>query len=61
MSINKDQIQGRVEETKGAIKEAAGKLVGDETLEAQGNIQKNFGKVQRTLGDIKQNVKESLK
>jgi uncharacterized protein YjbJ (UPF0337 family) len=61
MSINKDQVQGRVEETKGAIKEVAGKLVGDETLETKGNIQKNLGKVQGTLGDIKQNVKESLK
>ena len=58
MSINKDQIRGRVQETKGSIKEATGKLVGDETLEAKGNIQKNLGKVQEKLGDIKQNVKD---
>ena len=61
MSINKDQIRGRVQETKGSIKEATGKLVGDETLEAKGNIQKNLGKVQEKLGDIKQNVKDSSK
>ena len=58
MSINKDQIRGRVQETKGSIKEATGKLVGDETLEAKGNLQKNLGKVQEKLGDIKQNVKD---
>jgi uncharacterized protein YjbJ (UPF0337 family) len=58
MSINKDQVKGRIEETKGSIKEATGKLVGDETLEAKGNIQKNLGKVQEKLGDIKQNVKD---
>jgi uncharacterized protein YjbJ (UPF0337 family) len=61
MSINKDQVKGRVEETRGSIKEATGKLVGDETLEAKGNLQKNLGKVQKKLGDIKHNVKDSLK
>jgi uncharacterized protein YjbJ (UPF0337 family) len=61
MSINKDQVTGRVEEAKGAMKEATGKLVGDETLEAKGNIQKNLGKVQEKVGDIKQNVKDSSK
>ena len=61
VSINKDQIRGRVQETKGSIKEATGKLVGDETLEAKGNLQKNLGKVQEKLGDIKQNVKDSSK
>jgi uncharacterized protein YjbJ (UPF0337 family) len=38
-----------------------GKLVGDETLEAKGNIQKNIGKVQEKVGDLKQGVKDSLK
>ena len=61
MSIHKDQIRGRVQETTGSIKEATGKLVGDETLEAKGNLQKNLGKVQEKLGDIKQNVKDSSK
>ncbi len=57
-TINKDQVAGRVEEAKGTIKEAAGKLVGDETLEAKGNIQKNLGKVQAKVGDIKKDLKD---
>jgi uncharacterized protein YjbJ (UPF0337 family) len=61
MNINKDQIKGRVEEAKGTVKETAGKLVGNETLEAKGNIQKNLGKVQAKVGDIKQDVKDSSK
>jgi uncharacterized protein YjbJ (UPF0337 family) len=61
MTINKDQVKGRVEEAQGAIKEAAGKLVGNETLEVKGNIQKNFGKAQAKLGDLKQDVNESAK
>jgi uncharacterized protein YjbJ (UPF0337 family) len=59
MSINKDQIKGRVEEVKGSVKEAAGKAVGDTTLEAKGNIQKNLGKVQAKVGDIKRDLKHS--
>jgi uncharacterized protein YjbJ (UPF0337 family) len=60
MNMNKDQITGRVEQAKGTIKEAAGKLVGDKTLEAKGNIQKNLGKAQEKVGDVKQDVKDSL-
>jgi uncharacterized protein YjbJ (UPF0337 family) len=59
MSINKDQIKGRVEEVKGSIKEAAGKVVGNTTLEAKGNIQKNLGKVQAKAGDIKRDLRHS--
>jgi uncharacterized protein YjbJ (UPF0337 family) len=61
MSINKEQVTGRVEEAKGAIKEATGKLVGDKTLEAKGNIQKNLGKVQAKFGGVKQDAKVSSK
>jgi uncharacterized protein YjbJ (UPF0337 family) len=61
MSINKDQVKGRVEEAKGSIKEGTGKLVGDEMLEAKGNIQKNLGKVQAKVGDVKQDLKDSKK
>jgi uncharacterized protein YjbJ (UPF0337 family) len=61
MSMNKDQVNGRVEETKGSIKEATGKVMGDKTLEAKGNIQKNLGKVQEKFGDVKQDVTDSQK
>jgi uncharacterized protein YjbJ (UPF0337 family) len=60
MNMNKDQLKGRAEEAKGTIKETTGKLVGDKTLEAKGNIQKNLGKVQEKVGDVKQDVKDSV-
>ena len=59
MNTNKDQVNGRIEETKGTIKEATGKVVGDKTLEAKGNIQRNLGKVQEKSGDVRQDVKDS--
>ena len=61
MSINKDQVKGRVNEAEGKIKEAAGKLVGNEKLEAKGKVQKVLGQAQAKYGDVKQDVKDAVK
>lgn len=61
MGINKDQVQGRVDEAKGAIKEVAGKIVGNPLLEVKGNLQKNLGKVQATVGDVREDMKKPPK
>ena len=57
MSINKDQVKGRVKEAKGKIKEVTGDLVGNEKLENKGKIEKNLGKAQAKVGDVKQDLK----
>jgi uncharacterized protein YjbJ (UPF0337 family) len=59
MSFNKDQVKGRVTEAKGKVKEVAGKLVGNEKLEAKGTAQKIAGKVQAKFGDVKSDVKDA--
>lgn len=61
MTINKDQVQGRVDEVIGAMKETAGKIVGNPTLQAKGNIEKNVGKVQAKVGDVTADLKQSSK
>jgi uncharacterized protein YjbJ (UPF0337 family) len=53
MGINKHQVKGRLKIAKGAIRAANGRIVGNRTLQAKGNIQKMIGKVQAKLGDIK--------
>jgi uncharacterized protein YjbJ (UPF0337 family) len=60
-TMNKDQVKGRVEQVKGSVKEAAGKVVGNKELEAEGQIDKSSGKVQATYGDLKEDVKDALK
>ena len=57
--MNKDQVKGRVEETKGNIKEFAGDLGNDKELELRGSIQKNTGKAQSNYGDAKEDMKEA--
>ena len=61
MSMNKDQVKGRVNEAKGKIKEVAGVLVGNEKLEAKGKVQRIVGQAQATFGDVKKDVKDSKK
>ena len=61
MSVNKDQVKGRVKEVKGKIKEVAGKLVGNKTMRATGKIQKLFGAAQAKFGDVKQDMKGTKK
>ena len=59
MSMNKDQVEGRVKEVKGKIKEVAGNLVGNETMEAKGKIQKTLGQAQAKFGDVKKDLKDA--
>ena len=58
-TMNKHQVTGRVEEAKGAIKEAAGKLVGNEKLQAEGAIEKHAAKAQAKAGDIANKLKKA--
>jgi uncharacterized protein YjbJ (UPF0337 family) len=59
MSTNKDQVEGRVKEAQGKIKQVAGKIVGNEKMEVKGTVQKTLGKAQAKFGDVKQNLKDS--
>ncbi len=59
--MNKDQVKGRVEEAKGKVKEVTGRTVGNPDLEDRGTAQKIGGSVQKNYGDLKQDVKDSLK
>jgi uncharacterized protein YjbJ (UPF0337 family) len=58
--MNKDRIQGSVEQAKGKAKEVAGKVTGDTKLESEGKAQKVSGKIQNTVGGMKDTIKESL-
>jgi uncharacterized protein YjbJ (UPF0337 family) len=60
-AMNKDQVQGRVEEAKGAIKQATGHVTGKPDLEDRGTMEKAAGKVQKTYGDVKEQVKDAAK
>ena len=51
--MDKDRIKGSAKQAKGAIKEVAGKVTGDDKLEADGKADKIEGKVQNAIGGAK--------
>ena len=61
MGINKDQVQGRVEEAQGKVKEVVGKIVGNKDLEVKGNVQKNAGVIQASVGNAKEDIATAIK
>ena len=59
--MNKHQVEGRVEEAKGKVKEVAGTIVGNEKLQSEGLADQASGKTQAGYGDAKESVKDGIK
>jgi uncharacterized protein YjbJ (UPF0337 family) len=57
ITMDKDRIAGSAKELKGAVKEIAGKAVGDAKLEADGKADQLAGKVQNAIGGLKDTLK----
>ena len=57
--MDKDRIQGAAEQVKGKVKEQAGKLTGDQKLQSEGKADKAAGKVQNTVGGLKDSLRDS--
>ena len=55
--MDKGRIKGSAEQAKGAVKEAAGKVLGDKKLETDGTAEKTAGKVQNAIGGLKDAVR----
>ena len=55
--MDMDRIKGAANQAKGATKEAAGKLMGDPKLNADGKTDKAIGKVQSAVGGLKDTLR----
>lgn len=53
-----DRVEGAVKNLGGNIKEAAGKLTGDEKLKAEGRAEQVEGKVQNAVGGLKDSLRD---
>lgn len=56
-----DRVEGAAKNIGGNIKEAAGKLVGDEKLKAEGRADQAEGKVQNAVGGVKDALRDGDK
>jgi uncharacterized protein YjbJ (UPF0337 family) len=59
--MNKDQVKGRADQASGKAKEVAGRVVGNERLEAEGLGDQAKGKAQAGYGDAKENIKDKAR
>jgi uncharacterized protein YjbJ (UPF0337 family) len=60
-AMNKDRIEGSLEQAKCKAKEVTGKVTGDTKLETEGKADQVAGKVQNTVGGLKDKIKETTK
>jgi uncharacterized protein YjbJ (UPF0337 family) len=59
--MDKDRIKGAENQAKGQMKEAAGKVLGNDKLKAEGEMDKMKGKVQTTVGEAKDKVRDAMR
>jgi uncharacterized protein YjbJ (UPF0337 family) len=48
-----DQVEGKLHDVKGKVKQEAGKLINDPELEADGEEEEIAGKIQNKVGQVK--------
>jgi len=58
--VDKDRVEGSLKNAGGKVKELAGNMSGDEKLRREGQADQVAGKVQNTVGGVKDKVREKL-
>jgi uncharacterized protein YjbJ (UPF0337 family) len=58
--MDEDRIKGSAQKIKGDLKDAAGKALGDQKLQAEGKADKAKGKLKNAVGSIKDSVRDAL-
>jgi uncharacterized protein YjbJ (UPF0337 family) len=59
--MDKDRIAGAAKEAKGDLKDATGKVIGSDKLQAEGKADKAKGMVQNAFGQAKDIVRNAAK
>ena len=57
---NKDEIKGKGKQIEGAIKDKAGKLIGNPNLEAKGKAARVTGEVQELVGKARRKTGDAI-
>lgn len=65
---NKDEVEGKWDQAKGAVKENVGRAIDDRDLEAEGqadrasgNVQEGYGTARRKVGEAVEDIGEAIK
>jgi uncharacterized protein YjbJ (UPF0337 family) len=58
--MNRDELDGKVTNAKGKMKEAAGDLTGNNRLKSEGAADQAIGKTENAFGKAKRKVGEAI-
>jgi uncharacterized protein YjbJ (UPF0337 family) len=58
-TMDRDRVEGSAKQVKGSIKDTAGKMTGDAKLQGEGKADKAEGKIQNTVGGLKDSLREN--
>jgi uncharacterized protein YjbJ (UPF0337 family) len=65
---NNDEVKGKFDQAKGAVKENVGHATGDRDLESEGqadraggNVREGFGTARRKVGEVIEDVGEKIR
>ena len=61
MTDSKGKIENAKDKIVGEVKEAAGKVTGNDELEMEGKIQSAKSDVKKKAGDVKEGIEEKIK
>jgi uncharacterized protein YjbJ (UPF0337 family) len=60
-TVDSEHVKGAADKVKGAIKDTAGKVTGDNKLQAEGKFDKAKGAAHNAAGDAKDAVRNATK
>lgn len=58
--MDKEHVKGAADKAKGAIKDTAGKVMGDKEMQAEGKMDKAKGAAHNAVGDAKDAAKKAV-
>jgi uncharacterized protein YjbJ (UPF0337 family) len=56
--MDREHIKGAADKVKGAVKDTAGKVTGDEKMQAEGKMDKAKGAAHNAVGDAKDTARD---
>ncbi len=57
--MEKEHIESAADKASGAVKDAAGKVTGNEKLQAEGKMDKAKGHAKEAVGDLKEGARKA--
>ena len=65
---NRDEVKGKLDQAKGAVKENVGRAINDRDMEdegiadrASGNVQEGYGETKRKVGDTIKDIGDAVR